>query len=187
MIWRTLCRDGQRRDEIGFITIDEFHLLSDELRGAVLEELVVFFLHWSSANCRILGLSATVGNAEAIRDFLGDGHSQKCNIYHVTKRPKAIKEHLVVAGAAISILRNQEGLGGTVEYSERGPNILTDDDSLMLTEGEIFTNFDDRIVAKLVSRTLQRKESVLMLIYMAIQVTMWCALIASCVWVQNPI
>jgi replicative superfamily II helicase len=44
-LWRYLCKDGHRREEIGTVVFDEFHMLGEGGRGTIIEELVVSLLH----------------------------------------------------------------------------------------------------------------------------------------------
>lgn len=40
-VWKFLCTEGSRREEIGLVAIDECHMISDGSRGCVIEELIV--------------------------------------------------------------------------------------------------------------------------------------------------
>ncbi len=52
---------------ISLAIVDEFHLINDDSRGATLEVVITKLLQ---SNCKILGLSATIGNAEEIALWL---------------------------------------------------------------------------------------------------------------------
>ena len=56
-------------DDIGIVVADEFHLLQDPSRGPTLEILLSRIRH-SSPRVQILALSATVGNAQELSEWL---------------------------------------------------------------------------------------------------------------------
>jgi helicase len=71
--FEALCRTAALRDalaEVGVLVVDEIHLLGDATRGPVLEALLTR-IRGGAAATRIVGLSATVSNAEQIADWLG--------------------------------------------------------------------------------------------------------------------
>ncbi|MFJ9827786.1 DEAD/DEAH box helicase [Streptomyces sp. NPDC101160] len=71
--FEAICRAGSLRDalaEVGCLVVDEIHLLGDPTRGAVLEALLAR-VREDSAATRIVGLSATVANADEVAQWLG--------------------------------------------------------------------------------------------------------------------
>ncbi len=71
--FEALCRAGSVRQalaEVGCLVVDEIHLLGDAARGPVLEALLARVRGEASA-VRIVGLSATVANADDIAGWLG--------------------------------------------------------------------------------------------------------------------
>ncbi|MFI8326764.1 DEAD/DEAH box helicase [Streptomyces sp. NPDC085529] len=71
--FEAICRAGSLRDalaEVGCLVVDEIHLLGDPGRGAVLEALLAR-VREDGAATRIVGLSATVANADEVADWLG--------------------------------------------------------------------------------------------------------------------
>jgi helicase len=71
--FEALCRTAAMREtlaEVGVLVVDEIHLLGDATRGPVLEALLTR-IRGGAAETRIVGLSATVSNAEQIADWLG--------------------------------------------------------------------------------------------------------------------
>lgn len=71
--FEAICRAGSLRDalaEVGCLVVDEIHLLGDPARGAVLEALLAR-VREDSVGTRIVGLSATVANADEVADWLG--------------------------------------------------------------------------------------------------------------------
>ncbi|MDX2819982.1 DEAD/DEAH box helicase [Streptomyces ipomoeae] len=73
--FEAICRAGSLRDalaEVGCLVVDEIHLLGDPARGAVLEALLTRVRKGSdSTGTRIIGLSATVANADEVAEWLG--------------------------------------------------------------------------------------------------------------------
>ncbi len=57
-------------DRVKTVIIDEIHLLNDPSRGPTLE-VVITLLKQELSDVQIVGLSATVGNAEEVADWLG--------------------------------------------------------------------------------------------------------------------
>ncbi|GAA2309408.1 DEAD/DEAH box helicase [Streptomyces kunmingensis] len=71
--FEALCRGGSLGGalaQVGCLVVDEIHLLGDPGRGAVLEA-VLTRVREDSARTRIVGLSATVANADELADWLG--------------------------------------------------------------------------------------------------------------------
>jgi helicase len=56
-------------DDVGLVVADEVHLINDESRGATLEVLLSIFKA-KYPKIRMIGLSATIGNAQEICDWL---------------------------------------------------------------------------------------------------------------------
>lgn len=61
--------DKKILDNLGEVIVDEIHLLNDEKRGPTLEVLLSIFKS-KYKNIRIIGLSATIGNANEIAKWL---------------------------------------------------------------------------------------------------------------------
>lgn len=71
--FEAICRAGSLSDvlaEVGCLVVDEIHLLGDPARGAVLEALVAR-VREDGTGTRIVGLSATVANADEVAEWLG--------------------------------------------------------------------------------------------------------------------
>ncbi|MFD7645648.1 DEAD/DEAH box helicase [Kitasatospora sp. NPDC059795] len=71
--FEAICRAGSLRSalaEVGCLVVDEIHLLGDPTRGPVLEALLAR-VREDAARVRIVGLSATVANADQLADWLG--------------------------------------------------------------------------------------------------------------------
>lgn len=70
--FEALCRTAALREslaEVGVLVVDEIHMLGDATRGPVLEALLTRIMD-GAVETRILGLSATVSNAEQITEWL---------------------------------------------------------------------------------------------------------------------
>ncbi len=124
--FEAICRAGSLRDalaEVGCLVVDEIHLLGDPTRGAVLEALLAR-VREDSAATRIVGLSATVANADEVADWLG------ARLVRTTWRPTRLTWQLphlppvddmdrteraaVRTRAAVRIARQVTGDGGSV-------------------------------------------------------------------------
>ncbi|GLW58887.1 DEAD/DEAH box helicase [Kitasatospora phosalacinea] len=71
--FEAICRAGSLRTalaEVGCLVVDEIHLLGDPTRGPVLEALLAR-VREDAARVRIVGLSATVANADQLAHWLG--------------------------------------------------------------------------------------------------------------------
>ena len=85
-----LQQDHERLQGISHIIFDEIHYLSDEDRGTVWEESIIFM----PKNMRLLGLSATIPNASELAEWIAEikGHEVKV----ITKTERAVPlEHYV--------------------------------------------------------------------------------------------
>jgi helicase len=94
--FEAICRAGSLRDalaEVGCLVVDEIHLLGDPVRGAVLEALLTRVREDSSAT-RIVGLSATVANADEVAEWLG------ARLIRTAWRPTRLSWQLPVLPAA---------------------------------------------------------------------------------------
>ena len=71
--FESICRTGSMREalaDVGCLVVDEIHLLGDPARGPVLEALLAR-VRGAGSPVRIVGLSATVANADEIAEWLG--------------------------------------------------------------------------------------------------------------------
>lgn len=69
-------------DKVGVIVVDEFHVLGEPKRGAILENILI----WAKETIQIIGLSATVGNLESIGKWLG------AKVYRSAYRPVELRK-----------------------------------------------------------------------------------------------
>lgn len=124
--FEAICRAGSLRDalaEVGCLVVDEIHLLGDPVRGAVLEALLAR-VREDGAGARIVGLSATVANADEVAEWLG------ARLVRTVWRPTRLTWQLPVlpaadeadwaaraavrTGAAVRIARGVGADGGSV-------------------------------------------------------------------------
>jgi len=66
-----------------FVVLDEAHFLGDEDRGVVWEEIMIYL----PVRIPLLLLSATIGNADQIADWLASIRSTPCRVVEETVRP----------------------------------------------------------------------------------------------------
>jgi superfamily II RNA helicase len=66
-----------------FVVLDEAHFLGDEDRGVVWEEVMIYL----PSRIPLLMLSATIGNAKVISQWLSSIRGKKCIVVEETKRP----------------------------------------------------------------------------------------------------
>ncbi|MDH4204931.1 MAG: DEAD/DEAH box helicase [Desulfobacteraceae bacterium] len=66
-----------------FVVLDEAHFLGDEDRGVVWEEIMIYL----PSRIPLLLLSATIGNAKVISQWLSAIRGKKCIVVEETKRP----------------------------------------------------------------------------------------------------
>jgi helicase len=83
---------------VGLVVVDEIHLLNDTSRGPTLEVLLTILL---SMNIRILGLSATIGNASSIAQWLS------ATLVEDSWRPSAL-QHCVYRENKLTVHRIQQ-------------------------------------------------------------------------------
>jgi superfamily II RNA helicase len=69
-----------------FVILDEAHYLGDEERGVVWEEIMIYL----PSRIPLLLLSATIGNAGQIADWLAKNRSTPCTVIEETVRPVSL-------------------------------------------------------------------------------------------------
>ena len=85
-----LHQDPQRVEGITHIIFDEIHYLSDEDRGTVWEESIIFM----PPGMRLLGLSATIPNAEELAAWISEIKDHKVAVIRKFKRSVPLKHAL---------------------------------------------------------------------------------------------
>lgn len=61
--------ETERFDEVGLVVVDEFHLIGENSRGAIIESVLIKCM-FLKPDIHIVALSATVGNPDQISNFL---------------------------------------------------------------------------------------------------------------------
>ncbi len=85
-----LHQDRPRLDGISHVIFDEIHYLSDEERGTVWEESIIFM----PPEMRLLGLSATIPNAKELADWISEIKEHQVAV--ILKKERAVPlEHFV--------------------------------------------------------------------------------------------
>jgi ATP-dependent RNA helicase HelY len=85
-ILRNQLYDAMHRGEnlsADLVVLDEAHFLGDEDRGVVWEEIIIYL----PSRIPLLLLSATIGNAEQIADWISSIRSSHCCVVQETRRP----------------------------------------------------------------------------------------------------
>ncbi len=81
--------DTKILNKLGLVIIDEIHLLNDEKRGPTLEILLSIF-KTKFNNIRLIGLSATIGNAKELSSWL------TADLIEDNFRPVEIEHHILL-------------------------------------------------------------------------------------------
>ncbi|MCL6614099.1 MAG: DEAD/DEAH box helicase, partial [Firmicutes bacterium] len=84
-----LHQDPGRLEGITHVVFDEIHYLSDEDRGTVWEESIIFM----PKEMRLLGLSATIPNAEELAAWIAEIKGHEVAVVHKTDRSVPLHHH----------------------------------------------------------------------------------------------
>jgi ATP-dependent RNA helicase HelY len=108
-ILRNQLYDAMHRGEVlsaDFVVLDEAHFLGDEDRGVVWEEIMIYL----PARIPILMLSATIGNARQIANWLSSIRGRKCIVIEEKKRPVPLFPLFIhPSGTLFPLLSQQSG------------------------------------------------------------------------------
>jgi superfamily II RNA helicase len=108
-ILRNQLYDAMHRGEVlsaDFVVLDEAHFLGDEDRGVVWEEIMIYL----PARIPILMLSATIGNARQIANWLSSIRGRKCIVIEEKKRPVPLFPLFIhPSGTLFPLLSQQPG------------------------------------------------------------------------------
>ncbi|WP_029089237.1 DEAD/DEAH box helicase [Brevibacterium album] len=107
-VLRNMLYSGEPLADLGFVVLDEVHYLGDRFRGPVWEEVIIHL----PAHVRIVGLSATVSNAEEFGAWLREvrGHLDVVVTEH---RPVPLHSHVMVDGDIHRLFRAGNGSAGS--------------------------------------------------------------------------
>ena len=105
-------RLDEELSSVGCVIFDELHFLNDPERGPVWEEAIIH----SPPHVRFVGLSATVSNADELRQWIEQVHGAMALVYH-TERAVPL-EHFYFLDGELRLAQNAEG-----QRVERFPGI----------------------------------------------------------------
>ncbi|HZO71659.1 MAG TPA: DEAD/DEAH box helicase [Ktedonobacteraceae bacterium] len=128
-------------NDVGFVVFDELHYLSDVGRGPVWEEAIIC----SPDHVQLVGLSATVSNAEDLASWISRVHRP---ISLITHEQRAVPlEHYYFLDGKLHLVQDAEGnrgerfpnIGGEAKFASRGRRNFTydvDDEAEAIEEEE---------------------------------------------------
>jgi ATP-dependent RNA helicase HelY len=90
-------------DELAYVVMDEVHYLADRFRGAVWEEVI---LHLPE-HVRVVGLSATVSNAEEFGEWLVEVRGDTAVVVD-EHRPVPLWQHMMVGSRMFDLFAGQD-------------------------------------------------------------------------------
>ncbi|HKN53123.1 MAG TPA: DEAD/DEAH box helicase, partial [Amycolatopsis sp.] len=93
--------------DLGYVVMDEVHYLADRFRGAVWEEVI---LHLPE-HVRVVGLSATVSNAEEFGEWLVEVRGDTTVVVD-EHRPVPLWQHMLVGNQLMDLFAGEEALPG---------------------------------------------------------------------------
>ncbi|MGH7918707.1 MAG: DEAD/DEAH box helicase, partial [Candidatus Dormibacteraceae bacterium] len=85
--------DPGRLEEVRYVVLDEVHYIDDEPRGSVWEEVIV----QAPDHIKFVGLSATVGNARELADWMSENRGPVATVIH-PERPVELRLWLAMSG-----------------------------------------------------------------------------------------
>ncbi|MFI9379834.1 DEAD/DEAH box helicase [Kutzneria sp. NPDC052558] len=91
-------------DNLAFVVMDEVHYLADRFRGAVWEEVI---LHLPDT-VRVVGLSATVSNAEEFGEWLVEVRGDTAVVVDEI-RPVPLWQHMLLGGRIVDLFADDGG------------------------------------------------------------------------------
>lgn len=95
-----LHEDPERLANVSYVIFDEIHYLSDEERGTIWEESLIFL----PERMRFLGLSATIPNAEELAEWVSAINGQEVKVVRQLNRVVPLEHHLFAAGVGTADL-----------------------------------------------------------------------------------
>ncbi|MEU4671416.1 DEAD/DEAH box helicase [Amycolatopsis sp. NPDC023774] len=98
--------------ELGYVVMDEVHYLADRFRGAVWEEVI---LHLPE-HVRVVGLSATVSNAEEFGEWLVEVRGDTTVVVD-EHRPVPLWQHMLVGNRLMDLFAGQDEADPNAELS----------------------------------------------------------------------
>ena len=97
---------GRRLDQLGYVVMDEVHYLADRFRGAVWEEVILQL----PEHVAVVGLSATVSNAEEFGDWLVAVRGDTTVVVD-EHRPVPLWQHMMVGNRLMDLFAGESARG----------------------------------------------------------------------------
>ncbi|WP_226369286.1 DEAD/DEAH box helicase [Pseudonocardia alni] len=101
---------NRRLDHLGYVVMDEIHYLADRFRGAVWEEVILQL----PEHVAVVGLSATVSNAEEFGDWLVEVRGDT-RVVVDEHRPVPLWQHMMVGNRLFDMFGERSTPGGPGE------------------------------------------------------------------------
>jgi ATP-dependent RNA helicase HelY len=93
-------------DELGYVVMDEIHYLADRFRGAVWEEVILHLPEY----VRLVGLSATVSNAEEFGEWLVEVRGDTTVVVD-EHRPVPLWQHMLIGNRLLDLFAGEDSAG----------------------------------------------------------------------------
>jgi len=103
-VLRHMLYSGEALADLGFVVLDEVHYLADRFRGPVWEEVIIHL----PAHVRIVGLSATVSNADEFGAWLREVRG-RLDVVVTEHRPVPLHNQMMVDGRIHRLFRAGSG------------------------------------------------------------------------------
>ncbi|MGI5993472.1 MAG: DEAD/DEAH box helicase [Saccharomonospora viridis] len=101
-------------DDLGYVVLDEVHYLADRFRGAVWEEVILHLPDY----VRVVGLSATVSNAEEFGEWLVEVRGDTTVVVD-EHRPVPLWQHMLVGGRLYDLFVGERADTGEAKLNPR--------------------------------------------------------------------
>jgi len=161
--------NGERLDaselrDVGFVVFDELHYLSDFDRGPVWEEAIIC----SPKHVQLVGLSATVSNAEDLASWISRVHRPISLVFHEQRAVPL--EHYYYYGDKIHLVQDAEGnrvnrfprVGGEAKIAQmmnrRRTYVYDDDEEGEVDEEAVTEEFWDKQESRRKGRVPNREQ-----------------------------
>ncbi|GAB2970963.1 DEAD/DEAH box helicase [Amycolatopsis acidiphila] len=95
--------------DLGYVVMDEVHYLADRFRGAVWEEVILHLPEY----VRVVGLSATVSNAEEFGEWLVEVRGDTTVVVD-EHRPVPLWQHMMVGNRLLDLFAVDNGAGESI-------------------------------------------------------------------------
>lgn len=104
-----------------FVVLDEAHFLGDEDRGVVWEETMIYL----PSRIPLLMLSATIGNARLIAEWLSSLRSKECIVVNEIKRPVPLSPLFLHPSGTLLPLTVQRGQEGKTKLYKKVSDFIS--------------------------------------------------------------